>query len=86
MSAITHKTQSRHLPGIIKYGILPGGSYVDPGAPGGTGDRLTSNLCAFLPTDPQNVVVGRPGAEYDAVIILKKSVLSALQIRMNHNG
>eukprot|EP00972_Heterocapsa_arctica_P082117 12103816-Heterocapsa_arctica.AAC.1 len=85
MSAITHKTQSRHLPGIIKFGILPGGHYVDPGAPGGLGDRFISNLCAFLPTDPRNVAVGRPGKEYDAVIILKKSVLSALQISMNHN-
>eukprot|EP00972_Heterocapsa_arctica_P095330 14060286-Heterocapsa_arctica.AAC.1 len=55
MSAITHKTQSRHLPRIIKYGILPGGIYVAPGAPRGTGDRLTTNLCAFLPTDPRNV-------------------------------
>eukprot|EP00972_Heterocapsa_arctica_P107247 15798418-Heterocapsa_arctica.AAC.1 len=36
MSAITHKTRSRHLPDIIKYRILPGGGYVDPGAPGGT--------------------------------------------------
>eukprot|EP00972_Heterocapsa_arctica_P069935 10332154-Heterocapsa_arctica.AAC.1 len=73
MSAITHKTQSHLLPAIIKSGILPGGTYVQPNAREGTGARLTSNLCAYLPTDPRNVVVGRPGKHYDAVIILKKS-------------
>eukprot|EP00972_Heterocapsa_arctica_P075112 11082798-Heterocapsa_arctica.AAC.1 len=74
---------------------MPGGTYIPPGAREGTGwagarestgPRLTTNLCACTPTDPRNTAVGRPGKKYDAVIILKKSVLSAFKIRMNHNG
>eukprot|EP00972_Heterocapsa_arctica_P105422 15534627-Heterocapsa_arctica.AAC.1 len=61
MSAITHKTQSRLIASIIKSGILPGGTFVPAGAHEGTGARLTSNLCAYLPTDPRNTAVGRPG-------------------------
>eukprot|EP00972_Heterocapsa_arctica_P048660 7172379-Heterocapsa_arctica.AAC.1 len=74
------------LPSIIKSGIMPGGVYVAPGAREDTGERLTSNLCAYLPTDPRNTAVGRPGVVYDAVIILKRSVLTYLHIMMSHNG
>eukprot|EP00972_Heterocapsa_arctica_P043369 6399618-Heterocapsa_arctica.AAC.1 len=73
MSALTHKTKAHLLPSIIRSGIMPGGTYVAPSAREGTGERMTSNLCAYLPTDPRNTAVGRPGAVYDAVIILKRS-------------
>eukprot|EP00972_Heterocapsa_arctica_P011124 1629340-Heterocapsa_arctica.AAC.1 len=63
LSAITHKTQARHIPNIIKYGLRPvglppPGVAIDSCTPRGTGDCATINLCAFLPTDPRNVVVG----------------------------
>eukprot|EP00972_Heterocapsa_arctica_P002174 312676-Heterocapsa_arctica.AAC.1 len=60
---------------------MPGGTYIPPGAREGTGGagarestgpRLTSNLCAYLPTDPRNTATGRPGKKHDAVIILKE--------------
>eukprot|EP00972_Heterocapsa_arctica_P005088 755641-Heterocapsa_arctica.AAC.1 len=54
LSAITHKTKAHLIPGIVKSGILPGGVYVPRGAGYSNGDRLTSNFCAFLPTDPRN--------------------------------
>eukprot|EP00972_Heterocapsa_arctica_P059756 8812419-Heterocapsa_arctica.AAC.1 len=54
MSAITHKTKAHLIPSIIKSGIRPGGAHVPPGAGNGTGGCMTSNFCAYLPTDPRN--------------------------------
>eukprot|EP00972_Heterocapsa_arctica_P007279 1060975-Heterocapsa_arctica.AAC.1 len=50
------------------------------------GDRLTINMCPFLPSDPRNKVVGRVAKSYDAVIVFKKSLLARTSIRLNHNG
>eukprot|EP00972_Heterocapsa_arctica_P012447 1828975-Heterocapsa_arctica.AAC.1 len=61
MSAITRKTRAHLIPSIIKSGIMPGGVYVAPGARESAGERLTSNLCAYLATDPRNTAVGREG-------------------------
>eukprot|EP00972_Heterocapsa_arctica_P046642 6882883-Heterocapsa_arctica.AAC.1 len=71
MSAIRHNTKAHLIPSIIKSGIRPGGAHVPPGAGNGTGGRMTSNFCAYLPTDPRNVAVGRQSSEYNAIIMFK---------------
>eukprot|EP00972_Heterocapsa_arctica_P087485 12901213-Heterocapsa_arctica.AAC.1 len=71
VSALTHKTQACRIPDIIRWGLRPGGlpppserhKKLSP-----QGDRMTINLCPFLPSDPRNIVVGRVGKTYDAVI------------------
>eukprot|EP00972_Heterocapsa_arctica_P052987 7802063-Heterocapsa_arctica.AAC.1 len=83
MSAITHKTRAHLIPSILKLGIKPGGPYIPSGHHGG---RLTSNFCAFLPTDPRNKVVGRASSDFNAVIVLKPSVITEHSMMMSHNG
>eukprot|EP00972_Heterocapsa_arctica_P010813 1585392-Heterocapsa_arctica.AAC.1 len=80
MSAITHKTRADFIPSILNMGIKPGGPYT------GNAGRLTSNFCAFLPTDPRNEVVGRKSSDFNAVIILKPSVITDHAMMMSHNG
>eukprot|EP00972_Heterocapsa_arctica_P103601 15268318-Heterocapsa_arctica.AAC.1 len=60
ISAITHCTKSANIGNIIRYGLCPGG--------GVDNSRAASNFNAFLPDDLRNVVEGRQGAAYDAVI------------------
>eukprot|EP00972_Heterocapsa_arctica_P024017 3539062-Heterocapsa_arctica.AAC.1 len=71
ISAITHSTRSTNLASIFRWGLAPGG------IEGRT--RNASNFNAYLPNDPRNVVQGRVGESYDALIVfVTDSLLKAM--------
>eukprot|EP00972_Heterocapsa_arctica_P113317 16436473-Heterocapsa_arctica.AAC.1 len=70
---------STNLAGIFRYGLVPGGT---------TGRaRRASNFNAYLPTDPRNVVEGRVGDTYDAVVVFDTArLVQARPMTISHNG
>eukprot|EP00972_Heterocapsa_arctica_P087331 12879318-Heterocapsa_arctica.AAC.1 len=70
---------STNLASIFRYGLVPGG--MDGRA------RRASNFNAYLPNDPRNVVEGRVGETYDAIVVFDTDrLVQALPMTISHNG
>ena len=76
MSALNHKTETRHLLSIAQWGLRPGGLEQTQSHSG----RMTTNMGMFIEGDRRNVVGGRRKPYYNATIIF-----NAEETFANHN-